>query len=42
MPYLPIYDIVALALFFTGWAGYSTYADSLAHGKRPIAVVMND
>jgi uncharacterized membrane protein len=42
MPYLPIYDIVALALFFTGWARYSTYADSLAHGKRPVAVVMND
>lgn len=39
---IPLPDIIALTLFFCGWAGYSMYADTLAHGRRPVAVVMDD
>lgn len=39
---MPLPDIVALGMFFAGWAGYSMYADTLGHERRPVAVVMDD
>jgi len=39
---ISIGDWIAMAAFFASWFGYSTYADTLAHGRRPVAVVMND
>lgn len=38
----PIADLTAILIFFAGWAGYSYYVDTMAIGKRPVAVVMND
>lgn len=40
--YIPVYDVVAVAIYLAGWSGYSLYADKLALERRPVAVVMND
>ncbi|MEX2310813.1 MAG: DUF599 family protein, partial [Rhodospirillales bacterium] len=40
--YIPVYDVVAVAIYLAGWSGYSLYADKLALERRPVAVVMSD
>lgn len=40
--YIPVYDLSALVVYFGAWIAYSTYADSMARDRRPVAVVMND
>lgn len=42
LDFVPVPDLVALALFIGGWFGYASYADVKAIGHRPITVVMND